>query len=137
LKYLLDTNVLSEPLTKRPSQRLLAKLARLGPHCVTATPVVHELAYGASILEVSRRRDAVERYLRDVVLRVYPVLDYTLVAAEWHASERARLSKLGKPVPFVDGLIASIAASNNVALVTRNIKDFARFRNLSVESWHS
>jgi tRNA(fMet)-specific endonuclease VapC len=133
----LDTNVLSEPLTKTPGAQILAKLARLGPHCATATPVVHELTFGASILPISRRRDAVERYVRDVVLRVYPVLEYTVAAAEWHARERARLALAGKPVPFMDGLIASIAATNGLTLVTRNTKDFARFGGLAIESWHT
>jgi tRNA(fMet)-specific endonuclease VapC len=137
VKYLLDTNVLSEPLTKKPSSAVLGKLARLGAHCVTATPVVHELLYGVSLLPQSRRRESVERYIRDVVLQVYPILEYTLAAAEWHALERARLALAGQPVPFVDGQIASIAHVNGLVLVTRNTKDFKRFPGLGVESWHS
>jgi tRNA(fMet)-specific endonuclease VapC len=137
VKYLLDTNVLSEPLTTLPSSVVLGRLARLGAHCVTAAPVIHELSYGAGILAPSRRRESVERYIREVVLRVYPVLDYTVAAAQWHASERSRLSRTGQPIPFVDGVIASIACVNGLVLVTRNMKDFKRFRGLDVESWHA
>jgi tRNA(fMet)-specific endonuclease VapC len=136
LKYLLDTNVLSEPLTKAPSKSVLSKLSRFEAHCATAIPIVHELVYGAALLEQSRRREAVELYIRDVILRVYPVLDYSLAAAEWHAHERARLTRLGNPVAFADSVIAAIACVNDLVLVTRNTKDFVRFRNLEVTTWH-
>jgi tRNA(fMet)-specific endonuclease VapC len=135
MKYLLDTNVLAEPLTKKPSKLVLAKLARHEARCATAMPIVHELIYGAELLEPSRRKDAVELYIQNVILRVYPVLDYDLAAAKWQAEERARLARLGRPPAFADSTIAAIASVNNLVLVTRNLKDFVRFRNLEVESW--
>lgn len=42
------------------------------------------------------------------------------------AEERARLDKEGMPVPFVDGQIAAIAKSNDLILVTVNVRDFQR-----------
>ena len=135
LRYLLDTNILSEPISKSPDKKLLKLLDDRGPECATAAPVIHELRYGSKLLEPSRRRAAVERYIDDVVLRVYPVLAYDQAAAEWHAEERARLSKAGKPAPHFDGLIASIAKVNGLVLVTVNVKDFRAFKDLVVENW--
>ena len=135
LRYLLDTNVLSEPITKRPNPKLLKKLADFGGESATAAPVVHELRYGSRILEPSRRRSDIERYVDEVVLRVYPVLAYDQAAAEWHAEERARLTRLGKPPPHFDGLIAAIAKVNGLVLVTANVKDFRAFKDLAIESW--
>jgi len=89
------------------------------------------------LLVPSRRRADVERYIEEVVLRVYPVLAYDQAAAEWHADERARLRKLGKPAPFLDGSIAAIAKVNDLVLVTANMKDFAGFKGLTVENWKS
>jgi tRNA(fMet)-specific endonuclease VapC len=134
-RFLLDTNVLSEPLRPRPSRRVLRRLEKYASQCATAAPVLHELRYGSHLLTPSRRREAIERYLNEVVLRVYEVLPYNLAAAEWHAAERARLAKLGKPVPYFDGLVASIAKTNDLILVTANVRDFQRFQQLQVEDW--
>ncbi len=60
---------------------------------------------------------------------------YDDVAATWHAGERARLERAGKPRPFADGQIAAIAAVNELVLVTRNVKDFKSFRGLELTDW--
>ena len=65
----------------------------------------------------------------------FPILAYDEAAATWHGQERARLEGLGRSAPFTDGLIASIAHVNGLTLVTFNVKDFARFKDLSVTNW--
>lgn len=134
-RYLLDTNVLSEPISKKPNKNILELLNERGHESVTAAPVIHELRYGSQLLEPSRRRDSIERYIDDVVLRIYPVIPYDQAAAEWHAEERARLTKGGNPPPYFDGLIAAIAQVNGLVLVTANVKDFRAFKELAIESW--
>ena len=63
------------------------------------------------------------------------ILLYDAAAAAWHARERARLVRLGKAPPFVDGQTPAIAAANDLVLVTRNLRDFAGFAGLDLESW--
>ena len=99
------------------------------------SPVWHELRFGCDRLPPSRRRDAVERYIESVVLQSFPVLDYDLEAADWHARERARLVAAGKTPPFVDGQIAAIACVNELTLVTSNLDDFGEFGELQLENW--
>ncbi len=65
----------------------------------------------------------------------FPILAYDEAAADWHGRERARLEALGRTVPFLDGQIASIAQVNGLTLVTFNVKDFARFKDLSATNW--
>lgn len=74
-------------------------------------------------------------YLQDVVLASFPVLAYDATAAHWHGCERARLDGLGRPAPYVDGQIAAIAHVNELVLVTVNVKDFSRFKDIEVENW--
>lgn len=135
LRYLLDTNIASAPVSKTPDAGILERLEAHGPECAIPAPVWHELTYGCRRLPVGKRRVALEAYLNDVVRESFPILPYDEVAAAWHGRERARLEALGRPAPYVDGQIAAIAHVNQLVLVTANAKDFARFKDLRVEDW--
>lgn len=95
----------------------------------------HELLYGAFRLPVSRPRRALERYLNEVVAAALPILTYDAAAAAWHARERARLERRGKPAPFVEGQIAAIARVHDLALVTSNVEDLRAYEGLKVVDW--
>ncbi|MBK6811146.1 MAG: type II toxin-antitoxin system VapC family toxin [Sandaracinaceae bacterium] len=134
-RFLLDTNIVSSPISKQPNPSVLRKLEEHGHECAIAAPVWHELTFGCQRLPRGKRRNAVEAYLQDVVLASLAVLPYDEDAARWHGIERARLEGLGKPAPFVDGQIAAIAYVNQLTLVTINVKDFTRFKGVEVENW--
>lgn len=136
MPYLLDTNVLSEPLKKEPNAGVIAKIAEHRNLLATAAPVWHELRYGGHRLPRSRKREKIETYLNQVVLPTMDILPYDERAAEWHARERARLEASGRTPPYVDGQIASIAIVNGYILVTRNVKDYELFSDLKIENWY-
>ena len=135
LEFLLDTNILSEPLRPYPNQSVMHKIWENQQKIATASVVYHEMYYGMASLTVSRRRSMIEAYLRDEVLAKLPILGYSTEAAQWHATERACLKQLGKTPPFVDGQIAAIAAVNDLVLITRNQSDYQEFRGLKIENW--
>ena len=135
MRYLLDSNTVSEPLRPKPSARIIQGLHEHDGEAAIPAPVWHELRFGCARLPPSRRRSDIERYIQDVVLTSFPVLDYNREAADWHALERARLRSIGKTPPFVDGQIAAIAFVNDLILVTSNVRDFEWFRGLQVQSW--
>ena len=97
--------------------------------------VWHELRFGCARLKPSQKRDVIERYLKQVILANFPVLEYDQQAAEWHAIERARLEAVGRTPPFPDGQIAAIACVRSLVLVTLNMSDFQAFDGLQVQSW--
>lgn len=134
--YLVDTNILSEPLRRDPDPDVVQRLRDEGHHIATASVVWHELIFGLQRMPPSRKRAAVERYLAEVVAVSVPLLPYDAAAAEWHGIQRARLSKAGRTPAFVDGQIAAIAAVNDRVLVTDNLRHFAVFEGLRVERWH-
>ncbi len=119
-QYLLDTNALSEPARRIPNVNVLHKLDVCQLEIATASIVVHELMYGCLRLPESRKREALWNYIQDSVLSL-PMFNYDRDAAEWHARERARLTKIGKTPAFADGQIASIAHANSLILVTNNV----------------
>ena len=134
-RYLLDTNVLSEPVRQRPDAAVLHHLDAHGAQSCTAAMVMHELHYGAARLDEGRRKHTLLRYLDNTVSRL-EVLAYDRAAALWHASERAKLEREGRTASFTDGQIASIAAVNDLAVVTANIAQFEPFA-VEVIIWHT
>lgn len=135
MRYLVDTNVLSEPTRPQPSSHILDRLREHRDQICTAAPVWHELLYGVRRLPASKRRQRLETYLLETLAPGLQILAYDSKAAEWHANERARLSLAGKAAPFVDGQIAAIARINSLTLVTHNVDDFVVFEGLAVEDW--
>ena len=135
LRYLLDTNVVSETLRPVPDQGVLEHLREHQAEIAIASVVWHELWYGCYRLPASAKRTVIEAYLREVVARTIPVLPYDQKAALWHAEERARLGGIGRPPPFADGQIAAVAVTNGLSLVTFNRDDYTAFQDLRLEDW--
>lgn len=136
IRYLLDTNVLSEAAKSSPLPSVMEKLSQHRDEIATAAPVWHELRYGCYRLPLSRKREILEAYLHQVLQPNVFILPYDEHAATWHAEERARLTAAGKTPAFVDGQIAAIAAVNNLILVTRNTSDYISFCKPVIENWH-
>jgi tRNA(fMet)-specific endonuclease VapC len=134
LKYLLDTNIISELMRPTPNPKIVKKIDLCREEIATASIIVHELLYGGLRLPESKRRKAFLDYIDDSVLNL-PIFSYDSRAAQCHGMERARLSKIGKTLAFADGQIASIAFSNDLILVTNNVADFQYFENLKMENW--
>lgn len=135
LTYLLDTNILSEPVKPLPNVGVMARLAEFRENCATASVVWHELHYGLARMPASKKSRLVADYLAQLRASRLAVLEYDARAAEWHAVERARLLARGISPAFADGQIAAIAKVNGLALATRNIPDFAHFEGLEVVDW--
>jgi tRNA(fMet)-specific endonuclease VapC len=134
LRYLLDANVLSEPVKKQPNQYVIEALSKhVGLYCTCVT-VWHELIYGIALLDPSKKKDSLNAYLESLIRGGLTILSYEQ-AARWFAQERARLSRVGVTVPMADGEIASISAINNLTLVTRNVGDFKHYEGLALENW--
>jgi tRNA(fMet)-specific endonuclease VapC len=137
LAYLLDTNIISEPLRPTPNEQVLALLKQQEATIAVASVVWHELLFGCYRLPPSARRQAIEQYLFEIIAPTVPILPYDSQAAQWHAVERARLVSLGKTPSFADGQVAAIAVVNNLTLVTTNMADFASFEGLQVVNWRA
>jgi tRNA(fMet)-specific endonuclease VapC len=135
IRYLLDTNIVSEPLRPVPQTTILLHLQRHEAEIAIAAVVWHELWFGCYRLSPSAKRTAITAYLTDVIAASVPILPYDQRAAEWHAQERTRLTSIGKTPPFSDGQIAATAVTNDLMLVTLNQGDFVAFQGLRLDDW--
>ncbi|MEO0758546.1 MAG: type II toxin-antitoxin system VapC family toxin [Cyanobacteria bacterium J06648_16] len=135
IRFLIDTNILSEPTKLRPNDRVIRQLAANSAELAIAAVTYHEIMVGYLRLPASRKRREIEAYLRRNVDGVLPILPYDYTAAQWHAVERTRLSLTGQTPAYLDGQIAATAAINGLTLVTRNVSDFQHFQDLKIENW--
>ncbi len=134
-RFLLDTNIISEPLRPIPNTNVMEKLRQYEDEIVTTSIVYHELLFGCYRLPESKKRQTIERYIKVVIKPNIPLIAYDANAAKWHATERARLIKIGKTPSFADSQIAAIAKVNGLILVTNNVSDFDNFTELEIENW--
>jgi tRNA(fMet)-specific endonuclease VapC len=135
IRYLLDSNIVSEPARQRPDPQVQARVQAHAQEMAMPSVVWHELLYGLERMPTGRRRDFLAHYLFDVVRPAMPVLPFDTAAAEWLARQRARLEAQGQPRPALDGMIAAVAATRGLILVTRNTGDFEGYDSLHVENW--
>lgn len=133
MRYLLDTNAVSEPYRPKPSASFMRCLAE--HKSVTAISAVtwQELVSGVERLPRGRRRAGLERY-HALVRSSFPMLAFDESAASWAGRVDARLARRGVPVSCEDLQIAAIAAVNGLALVSADAA-FRRFEGLTVVDW--
>jgi tRNA(fMet)-specific endonuclease VapC len=135
LRFLLDADIISEPLKPKPDENIINRLREHQGELGIASVVWHELRYGCYRLPKSVRRTAIETYLFEVVAPSIDILPYDEQAANWHAAERARLTKLGRTPPFADAQLAAIAAVSNLILATFNTGNYEDFQDVLIEDW--
>ena len=122
--FLLDTNVVSETAKQRP-QPVVIEFMNMHSNLWLPVVVIHELAYGIMILDEGRRRNIMTAWLSQIVSgfsgRILPV---DRQAAEFAASMRAQVHSGGGRLKIADALIAGTAMANDMAVATRNVRDF-------------
>ena len=133
MRYLLDTDIVSNPLKKNPSASLLSRLGLVQTKDLyTSSITVGEMNYGA--LRGPRAEEFVQRLERELWPN-YQILDFDAAAARVYARIRVLLERRGAGLDEPDLRIAAIALDRRLTLVTGNLRHFERIDGLSVENW--
>jgi toxin FitB len=138
MKFLLDTNVISEPMRARPNAGVLAWLAEVDEDSVFLSVVtITELRYGIERLTTSGRRNRLDAWLRkDLGSRFEGrILPVDLGIADACGRLVARRESLGRPIETRDAFIAATAEIHGLTLVTRNASDFEPTVKAIVTPW--
>jgi len=131
LKYLLDTNVCVDYLTKRFA-RVIERIQEASPEdLATSSVVAAELRYGADKSQHPARNHA----RLDILLGELRCLDFDLAAARSYGALRVALERRSRPIGAHDMLIAAHALASGLILVTDNVGEFGRVPRLSCENW--
>ena len=132
MRYLLDSDTLSELVKRTPRQAFLERfLTTPRDDKATSSITVGELLFGAH--RRSGRVDvlaSIERELLDL-----PVLPFDDAGARVYGPLRAHLERQGTPIGDADTRIAAIALSRDMVVVTGNVRHFERVPGLAIENW--
>lgn len=131
MQYLLDTNIVIFVL-KDQSGKAAARLAQESPGEAGICAVVEaELYHGATKYGAPDRR----RIALDGFLAPYRSLAFDSACVPNYARIRDELERAGQMIGGNDLLIAAIALTHDLTLVTHNGGEFKRVPGLRVEDW--
>jgi toxin FitB len=138
VRWLFDTNVVSESIQPRPNSKVMRWIASESLESIAISIVtLAELRDGASSARSEKRRHEVTKWLDAEVTQIFrnrmlPVTTEVLI--DWIRLAR-KLRSQGAPREAADLLIASTARVNKLILVTRNVPDFAGTGVIVYDPW--
>lgn len=131
MRYLRDTSACIDYL-RRSDSRVRTRMAEHSPEDIALCTVVKpELYYGA-YRSIDPQRNL---QLLDEFFQPFQCLPFDERSAKIYGQVRAELASQGLAIGPHDLLIASIALSNRLVLVTNNRREFERVRGLLWEDW--
>ncbi|HEX9158932.1 MAG TPA: PIN domain-containing protein [Rhizomicrobium sp.] len=133
MKYLLDTNVLSDFVRGEHSVR--ERIKRQSPSAL-AISVVTELEVEYGLARAPQLRKHVAAAMR-ALINATTVVPFEREDARVAAPLRASLAASGISIGAYDLLLAASALRRDLVLVTHNVREFARVGGLGLEDWRT
>lgn len=125
MKYLLDTCVISELISKQPSKKVVDWVESQNERtfCLSVL-TLGELQKGISKLPAGKKRIRMKSWVDNELLKRFTgrIIDVNRdVAMRWGDLSGAA-EKEGRKIPVLDGLLAATSIQHGLTFVTRNIK---------------
>ncbi|MGQ0486271.1 MAG: tRNA(fMet)-specific endonuclease VapC [Hyphomicrobiales bacterium] len=130
LSFLLDTDICIHAL-KRRSRALAERFAANDGRLAVSDVTLFELCHGAERYAEPQQRLAI---IESFTARL-GMLAFDSRAAQHAGQIRAMLERQGQTIGAYDVMIAGIARSQGLVLVTNNVREFSRVEGLRVEKW--
>lgn len=138
MRLLLDTNVLSEVTKLRPDEAVLKWLHGLDEdRTFISIMSIAEIRRGVALMDSGRKRDALDDWLTHDLPQRFENRIISVegpVALAW-GDLMALAKRSGRGLASMDGLIAATAVAHQLALATRNTKDFEGFGINIIDPW--
>ena len=131
MKYLLDTNTCIYIINKKPPSAVNRIRSKHPDEVSISTITIAELEYGVHRSKhIDQNRIALLEFLVP-----FMILDFDQSAAAVYGGVRASLERKGTPIGPMDLLLAAQALSQQLILVTNNLREFRRVAGLQIENW--
>ena len=137
---LLDTNVVSELMRSSPDHVVETWVADHPAEELFFSAIGEaELRYGVAVMPAGRRRDRLASEIEAMLREEFEgrVLPFDGAAARAYAEVASVRRAAGRPAPLADCQIAAIARSRDMAVATRNVRDFEDLRVDVIDPWAS
>jgi toxin FitB len=126
MSWLLDADVLSQPVKTRGNRAVIEWLEREQDACYTSTIVIAQIAYWVRTKE-GRTRTRLQQWLhRSVEALEGRILNFNVAMARVWADQKLMLEQTGQLMPVEDSYIAATARHHDLTIVTGNEKNFRR-----------
>jgi predicted nucleic acid-binding protein len=126
VSWLLDADVLCQPIKTRGDVAVVQWLEEEQDNCFTSTIVIAQVAYWVRTKE-GRTRTRLQQWLtRSIDALEGRILSFNVAVAHVWADQKLMLEQAGQPMPIEDSCIAAIARRHDLTIVTGNDKDFRR-----------
>jgi toxin FitB len=125
MKYLVDTNIFSEPTKPQPNAQVEEWIKDHEGSIYTSSLVIAELLNGLEKLAEGDRKQHLRERLEKLIHKMGGrILSFNVrVAREW-VKLQADLRVKGHVMPWEDSLIAATARHHDLVLATHNTNDF-------------
>lgn len=133
MKYLLDTNIISEFISKKPNQKVLNYINSLDENNIYLSVItLGEIRFGIEKLDKehqSKKIEILSSWLDNDLMQRFEgrIVDIDKETMLQWGKINGELQKIGRPMPIMDSLIASSCLVEDFVLITRNTKDFYSF----------
>lgn len=130
MRYLLDTNVISEFIAKKPNQKVLDFVNSLDEDNLYLSVItIGEIKFGIQKVESQTKKEQLLLWLEDDLLKRFEgkIVNIDTDTMLMWGEINQHLQSIGRVIPIVDSLIASSCVAKDFTLITRNIKDFYNF----------
>jgi toxin FitB len=132
---LLDTNVLSELMRPNPNHTVVQWLdSQLDDNVWISAVTVGEIRLGLALLPDGRRKQLLTELSEQMLHEEFGerCLPFDYQAAENYAVIVSSRNRQGRPITVEDAQIAAIAITADLAIATRNTKDFLDIEGLKL-----
>lgn len=137
MNYLLDTCVISELVKPNPNEAVINWMSHTpNERLFLSVITIGEIRKGITKLPESKKKNQLTNWLNtlleDYQERIYPI---NLTVAENWGIIQGKAENNGTPVASVDSLIAAVAQTYNLIVVTRNENDFVSTNVTILNPW--
>ncbi len=126
MSWLLDTDVLCQPIKTHGHRAVIDWLEREQDDCYTSTVVIAQVAYWIRTKKGRTRERLHHWFAQSIQALEGRILAFNTSTAHVWADQKLLLEQAGQPRPGEDSYIAATARRHGFTIVTGNDKDFRR-----------
>ncbi len=122
MRYLLDTNIISETYKIKPNPNVIEWLNSIESEKLFISVIsIGEIRKGIESVEDDKKKTQLVFWLEEKIIKWFA---HNLLEVNIEVAEKWGFILAKYKIPAIDALLAATAITKNLKIVTRNVKDF-------------